>query len=335
MTIRLQSPVYYLELAGEDDRFAVAEALLAVSEPEMLAPGVVGVSRVDHRLAERLSMTRRVIEAVVDTTGDLELFLEAIESSEFNREGTIAVRATSVRGQASVDVPTIEHAVGAILTERGFKVNLDEPDHVFRVLISDNGTNSYFGGWVTVTPERNYGARRPPHRPFKQPGTMRPQLARALVNLSGVKAGERLLDPMCGAGAILTEAALIGATPIGVDVQTKMVTGTRENIRAFAADGPSPVLVQGSATALPIKMADAAVFDAPYGRQSPVGFESAPGLVRATLHELHGLVERCVAVFDEPLDHYAESTGWTVVDRFDRRVHRSLTRYITILERSN
>lgn len=333
MTTDRLGAVYYLELAGEDDRLAIAEAALACGSLERVSPGIARAASVDHELASRLAQTHAVIDAVACTTGDLEAFAEALGHAPLDRDGTAAVRATAVRGQVAVDTPTVERAIGDVLVERGFDIDLDDPDHVLRVLVTADAEMQWIGGWVVVDPPRGYGTRRPPQRPFRQPGTMRPQLARTLVNLSGVDTGEILLDPMCGAGAFLTEAALVGARPVGVDLQAKMVAGARRNVDAFAGDGPTPLVTQGSAASLPVCTADAAVFDAPYGRQSPIGFESAPALVRATLGELWPLVDSCVAVFDRPLDEHAEAAGWTVCERFELRVHRSLTRYVTVLHR--
>lgn len=325
--------MYLLELAGQDDRFAIAEAALACHGLNRLAPGIASADGVDQDLAGRLALTHAVLSSVVEVEGDLDDLEAAMRAVTLERRGTVAVRATAVRGEADIDVQLVERRIGQILVDRGFDVDLDSPDLVLRILATGGIETGWYGGWVTVEPERSYGARRPPMRPFRQPGTMRPQLARALVNLSGIDTGEILLDPMCGAGAILTEAALVGVQPVGVDIQPKMVEGARENVEAFASHGPKPLFVRGSAARLPIRRADAAVFDAPYGRQSPIGFESAQGLVRATLSELYQVVDTCVVVFDRPLDDLMTSTGWVVVDRFERRVHRSLTRHIAVLNR--
>src|SRR5256714_2774441 len=55
-------------------------------------------------------------------------------------------------------------------------------------------------------------------RPYKQvhlPGSLKPPVAAALVTLADAAPGLRLLDPCCGAGTILIEAALGGATAMG------------------------------------------------------------------------------------------------------------------------
>ena len=49
-------------------------------------------------------------------------------------------------------------------------------------------------------------------------GKFNPQIAKALLNILGVKAGSRVLDPFCGSGTTLVEAAQMGAIGIGTDI---------------------------------------------------------------------------------------------------------------------
>lgn len=52
--------------------------------------------------------------------------------------------------------------------------------------------------------------------PYK--GKFYPQLARGLINLSGVRQGATILDPFCGSGTTLLEAAMNGLRPFGCDM---------------------------------------------------------------------------------------------------------------------
>jgi tRNA G10 N-methylase Trm11 len=53
-------------------------------------------------------------------------------------------------------------------------------------------------------------------------GMLPPKLARMMVNLSGVQKG-RVLDPFCGTGVVLQEAALLGFDVYGTDLSDKMI----------------------------------------------------------------------------------------------------------------
>ncbi|MFZ1258709.1 MAG: hypothetical protein WAQ25_04540 [Candidatus Saccharimonas sp.] len=60
-------------------------------------------------------------------------------------------------------------------------------------------------------------------------GMLPPKLARLMVNLAPVPSG-RLLDPFCGTGVVLQEAALLGLDVYGSDLSAKMVDYTTENL---------------------------------------------------------------------------------------------------------
>ena len=270
-------------------------------------------------------------------------------------DGTVAVRANDVRGRAGVDTRRVERELGSVLVARGFAVDLDDPDHELRALFArvegaeggvdadgDVGSETVCAlGWLAERTERGFGERLPGDRPFFQPGSMDPMYARALVNVAGARPGARILDPMCGTGGVLIEAGLVGADVVGSDAQWKMVRGAHENLSAAldGGEGTGEVaavgefdLARANATRLPFadESFDAAVFDAPYGRQSKVVGDLAD-LVTDALGEARRIAPRCVLVADREWDEAAAAAGWTVEDRFSHRVHRSLTRYALVL----
>lgn len=63
-------------------------------------------------------------------------------------------------------------------------------------------------------------------------GMLPPKLARIMINLSGVNpAGVTLLDPFCGSGTILMEAAVLGCSHIiGSDVSQRAVADSQKNM---------------------------------------------------------------------------------------------------------
>lgn len=82
-------------------------------------------------------------------------------------------------------------------------------------------------------------ARRDQGRPARDAfvGMLPPKLAQIMINLTGpqpARADEQqppvLLDPFCGTGVILQEAALLSFHPYGTDLSEKMIRYSRDNL---------------------------------------------------------------------------------------------------------
>lgn len=320
--------VYVLELGGQDDEFAACEAASAATEVELVAPGLARAATITERV-RNLAYTHRANELVGTTDADVASARALLSAAPIDREGTVAVRARTVRDTEDISTQEVERELGQILVDRGFAVDLDGPDHELRATFSDD---SCVLGWTAVESVRDYGTRKPTDRPFFQPGSMHPLLARALVNIVGAKEETTVLDPMCGTGGTLIEAALVGARPLGADAQWKMARGAAENLDHYAPDADAAT-VRGDATHLPFAddSIDGVVFDAPYGRQSKIANLDLDDLVAGALAEAKRVASRTVVVGDRSWADEARTAGWTVEGEFERRVHRSLTRYIVVL----
>jgi len=321
--------VYGLELAGEDDAFAAREAACAATAVEVVAPGLATARGVDTDRLRTLAYTHRASRLLGRCEAAIDDARALVEAATMDRTGTVAVRARDVRGTAEIDTRRAERELGSALVNRGFAVDLDDPDHELRACFADD---TCLVGWLAAESARDYGDRTPTDRPFFQPGSMAPLDARAFVNLAGAEPGATILDPMCGTGGTLIEAGLVGARPVGVDAQWKMVRGARENCRAYLDDAH---VLRGDATALPLvdDAVDGVVFDAPYGRQSKIARHTLADLVSGALAEAARVAPRAVVVADRSWTEAAEGTGWIVADTFERRVHRSLTRHVHVLSR--
>ena len=321
--------VYVLELGGEDDDFAVAEAATAASDVSPIAPGLATARGITDRVAQ-LAYTHRASALLARTDPEVPAAVAALEAASLDRECSVAVRAVDVRGATGVDTQRAERELGQVLVDRGFTVDLDAPDHELRALFAE-GTAAL--GWLAAESVRDYGDREPGDRPFFQPGSMSPLLARALANLAGARKGATVLDPMCGTGGILIEAGLVCSRVLGFDAQDKMVRGTRENLDHFLERDWA--VGRADARHLPLRDGtdvDGVVFDAPYGRQSKISGDLTR-VVEGALREAARVTDRAVVVGDRPWARVAHETGWTTRAAFHRPVHRSLTRHIVVLDK--
>jgi tRNA (guanine6-N2)-methyltransferase len=116
--------------------------------------------------------------------------------------------------------------------------------------------------------------RIPLHRrPYKQahvPGSLKPPVAAAMLALAEVEPGMRVLDPCCGAGTILIEAALSGAVAQGGDCDPDAIAAAQANA---AAAGVAIDVRVWDARALPLDDGsfDRVVTNPPWGREVSVG----------------------------------------------------------------
>lgn len=194
-------------------------------------------------------------------------------------------------------------------------------------------------GWLVAESVRDFGERAPTEKPFFQPGSMEPLLARAIANIASAGPGRTIVDPMCGTGGLLVEAGLVGSRVIGIDAQRKMTGGARTNLEHYLGGrddgrhGGGFAALQGDATRLPLRddAADGVCFDVPYGRQSRIA-DDPDSLVSGALAEARRLAPRAVIVGDRPWTEAAREAGWEIESTFQRRVHRSLTRHIAVLD---
>ncbi len=169
------------------------------------------------------------------------------------------------RGNHPFRSPQVERSAGAVLQRRyGAAVDLEHFETEVRIDIFDSDV--FFG--LQLTPEsmdKRYDKQ------FHQRVATRSVVAYGMLNLAGVlsKPGP-IVDPFCGSGTILLEAAsLLPETPlIGCDISEEAVEGTRRNLEAAGA-GARSQLFQGDARDLsqhlPPSSADYLIADPPLG----------------------------------------------------------------------
>ncbi len=144
------------------------------------------------------------------------------------------------------------------------------------------------------------------------------QMARALVNLVAAP-GDTLLDPCCGIGTVVVQAAQRGIRAVGVEISKKLAGRAAAFVRAADRGG---LIVAADARRLGGKF-EAAVLDLPYGRAT-----LAPaGLYRDLLSNLSGMAQRVAIVAAEPLDELLAATGFRLL-REARVPSGRLTRHI-------
>jgi tRNA G10 N-methylase Trm11 len=143
------------------------------------------------------------------------------------------------------------------------------------IWISEYLAGSFVAGLrLTDVSMRQHGGRE-----AEREGALRPAVAAGMVRLAG-EPGLPLLDPCCGSGTILTEAALAGWDVRGSDIDPGAVHTARRNVGAWRVR-------LGDARALPFDeySIGACVSNLPFGQQFEVQGERYRWL-RAVLAEM-------------------------------------------------
>lgn len=68
------------------------------------------------------------------------------------------------------------------------------------------------------------------YRIFSQPGALKPTIAQAMIQVSGIKKGMQIVDLFCGSGTVLSEALIRGIQVCGGDSDDNSVQITKENL---------------------------------------------------------------------------------------------------------
>ncbi len=329
---------YAFELSGEHESLPRSEALALVeafstrfSEIEFLEQClIVEAEDLDVEvLGRRLAMTHRIIEVLAVCPADLESLAQAASGLQLPPKKYL-IRARRIR-DALPPADAVEREVGRILLARGYRADLSHPEMVLRAVITSG--KIVLGQEAARTDRSSFEARRPHLKPFFHPGVLMPRMARALVNLTQVRAGETLLDPFAGTCGILIEACLIGVNGVGIEVQPSLVRGALCNLQGLDCS-----LLLGDAKRLPLHdcSIDASVLDTPYGRSAKIMAASKELLLKESLEELFRVIRpgrRMAIVADSSIEALIQGAGFVVLEKHTDRVHRSLTRQIFICGR--
>jgi tRNA G10 N-methylase Trm11 len=160
------------------------------------------------------------------------------------------------------------------------------------------------------------------HKIHQYSSSLPTRFARAVVNLVATP-GDRIIDPCCGSGTILIEAASIGMKAVGCDNNPLMATASAENVRHFNLDVPIAV-----ADARNIKgRFDAVVTDLPYGRNCPLD----DSLCYEILTNLRNLAPKLAIVAGADISQLLSQIGYGVKHVISVPKH-SMIRYVHVAE---
>lgn len=203
----------------------------------------------------------------------------------------------------------------------GMKVSLEDPDVNVMYIVTDNVNMIGFT-------ENHYKQKQqdPRKRPFFHPVALESKLSRVMVNLTMVKENSTLLDPFCGTGSILLEAADMNIRIVGCDLSSRMCCGALKNTKHRES-----YIVNCDALSLPLqfKNIDAIATDLPYGKAASTMKRGSKklleGFVSLINREMKG--KRCCIMCNKEDVQLFDN----IVEQYDIYEHRSLTRKLMVL----
>ncbi len=298
---------------------------VAVFRADRLPRGVAKYSGTIHEVGTVAAIVDAELEKIVETAPSLCSLLS----------GSFRVDAVRVKGyRAELDTREIARKLGAaVANECRAQVDLENPATIVRVIVSEGV--AVVGTVVETIDKKSMAERRPEKRPFFRSVALEPRLARIFVNLARPKPGGVYLDPFCGTGGFILEAAWAARTAVCSDIDRSMVEGARENIKYYGVDVVAEI-VQADAAALPLRSnsVDFIGTDPPYGRQAPLKGHGLKELLKGFAREALRVVKSgsCVC-YAQP--HWLQvepilSGGLRPIEQHFMRVHGSLTRVLVV-----
>ncbi len=286
-------------------------------------------------LAHRLALTHHILEFIFQCKADEETILLAADAADIRLkvDERFLVRVKNI-GEPGRIGSLFEKRLGAVLWSKGYPVNLDKPDVVFRAIIT--GGVCIFGRLIASPDRAQYDERAPLKKPFFLPGVLMPRISRAVVNMSRIRDGY-VLDPMSGTGGILVEAGLISDSihVVGSDIQKKMAYGTRWNLRYYVKNYD---VIRQDSLRMGIKpdSVDAMVTDLPYGQSTPIMGSTLEEFHKGALNEMYRVLKPgryAVVVYREGMEKLLREAGFNVIESHEQYIHRSLTRHIALVRK--
>lgn len=301
---------------------------------------VVRTDLVDtKKLKNRLAFTHSICEYLGSCNPTQDEIRSFVEELKIKINGSFAVRVKKAMSHGREYSKTLlEKTVGENIGEEGINsVDLINPDNLFFGFITNN--RFLFGRFLEAIDKTQFHNRKPHLRPYFHPSSMDPKLAKAIINLSRTRRGKRIIDPFCGTGGLLIEAGLIGANITGSDISSKMIKGTEENLRHFGIKGFELNNTDISDLKNHYKdFFDAVATDPPYGKSSTTMGQNIKDIYKDALETIYTILRpdkfACIVSPETiELDTLALDLGFTVEEKYFVRIHKSLTRKITVLKK--
>ncbi|MBI2575407.1 methyltransferase domain-containing protein [Candidatus Woesearchaeota archaeon] len=329
------------QLSGENLPLAAAEAAAVAGlrkykvEGRLLVVNVAGEAgaKAIREAAKRLAYTSSIHRVLF--TANKKTLDAKIAGYKWNTvyKESFAVRISShiakEGSHSAKEAVFSEKDLAAIIWKKLKKpvVNLESPKTAIEIIITPK---TVYCCLLLHKLKHDFEQRKPHLRPGFSPVSLHPKLARAIVNLTGIKKGA-LCDPFCGTGGLLIEAGLMGFKPVGYDIDDEMLDKAKANMLHCGIE--NFVLSMHDATLIKHKY-DYVATDLPYGRSSKAT-EELNSLYLSFLQNLKRMLKkRAAVVFPDTAPYTAliKKAGLKLAGEHTHYIHKTLSKKIVVLE---
>jgi tRNA (guanine10-N2)-dimethyltransferase len=323
----LESEGFYYSIQSRDKRILTMEVDSEGARIATLRAGLVNHASV----------------VAFESRSEESAILDSLQKIDFSKwvqpNDRFGVKVTRIqREPVEFDVDELQSKIGSVIWQNlngQVEISLTVPDTLFLGVV--NGNQFLFGPHLASRNRRAFSKRRSPFRPFFVPSAIHPKIARVLVNLSRARPGSHFLDPFCGTGGLLLEAAEIGCIAVGLDIDITMLKGSQQNLDHFKVPFYG-CLADARTSPIRTKGIEAIAADPPYGRSSSTKGDAVSSLIEKSLASFAKILKPggylCIAL---PLEYFCEdmipSESFNIKERHTMRIHRSLRRHVIVLER--
>ncbi len=329
----------FFQLYKRYAQLAAAEAL-AVTKGQRIAllGDEIFVVDIPHAAFSQLGLAHAAYEFLFRCTP--KQLSQAIARCDWKKHYRISFKITAHHASSDSE-RTIAKQVAALLKK--VRADMRNPRSWFHFFFLDNEVvddarkpvgfrhinGQVIAGKLLWQNTEDFEARKVHRWPAPHPTGTHPQLARAMVNLTGIERGE-LVDPFCGAGGTLIEAGLMGLKPIGYDIEPKLLAKAAKNLHGFGIKSFKLTVKDARTLSGEIPYL---VADLPYGRNTPKkGLEELYAQFLAQLKLV--LTKRAVLGFPDTINHtlLLKKSGFKIIDEFSWYINRRLNKKIVIIE---
>ena len=299
----------YLTARSEPERHLIEAECIAITG---VAPDERGIALTEVEADVSRAAYIKLCIKVIICASDLSDLYDQLDRIGLSSE-QFRVSVVKYPRRLPLHSQQVMHQVGARIAGNP---NLSTPNTVFLVVATEEEI------WLGEVLSESTGSwNEHSQKAHLYSSSLPTRLARAMVNLAA-SPGDRMIDPCCGSGTILIEAASIGIKAVGCDINPKMAAASVENLRYFNLS--SLVLI---ADARNIKGSfDAVVTDLPYGRNCPADEQ----LCYEILQNLRELAPKAAIVTSENMTDPLLQIGYDIKQVIAvPKAH--LTRYIHIV----